>query len=204
MLLNAGGPGQTTLDWKQQFGLQNVAVLADPGGSMMGGSNGTPTITVVNPRDMSVREQQIGYRPGGPLSLVPLASENVANGASEPPVSTGDDITVSCEEQCSALYPAGKDAYMAKKECLLCNACGDICETNIPGTCSALAEQSACGANAESCAACITSTCALGQNELGETAGVCGTAGASCAANKDCLKLNNCVADCAVKSQQAG
>ena len=171
---------------------------------MMGSSNGTPTNTVVNPRDMTVREQQVGYRPGGPLSLVPLASENAVDTVAEAPFADGADITLSCEEQCSALYPNGRDAYMAKKECLLCNACGDICETNIPGTCSELAEQSACGANAESCAACITSTCALGQNELGETAGVCGTVGASCAANKECFKLNNCVADCATKSQQSG
>ncbi len=192
--------------WKNNFNLQNVAVVADPAGTMMGGSNGTPTITVVNPRDMVVREQQIGYKPGpdGPSSLLTLAAENAGTPAPPTPVAEGDDITTSCEEQCSAQYPAGQAAYMAKRECLLCTACGDICEANIPGTCQNAPEQTSCGANATSCAACVTSTCTVIQDGLGQTSGVCATTAASCTANKDCLKLNNCVAQCAAASVDGG
>jgi hypothetical protein len=192
-----GDPGV----WKNTYGLQNVAVLADPAGSMMGGSNGTPTITIVNPRNMKVRGQQIGYNPNAPPpELLQVAAENVATPAPPIPLAEGDDITDSCEQQCTALYPAGEAAYLAKRECLLCTACGDICEANIPGACVERPETSACGSNATSCAACVTSNCAVIQDALGQASGVCASTASVCAANGDCFKLNNCVAQCAAQS----
>ena len=66
MLLDGPGEGppsaEGALQWKQNFGLENVTVVADPGFSMVsGGSVGTPMMTVVDPRTMSVYYVQQGY-----------------------------------------------------------------------------------------------------------------------------------------------
>ena len=62
------GPGEGppsaegALQRKDNFALENVTVLSDPGFSMVsGGSVGTPMMTVVDPRTMSVYYVQQGY-----------------------------------------------------------------------------------------------------------------------------------------------
>jgi hypothetical protein len=65
--------------WRDQFGLQNVYVLADPNFSMVPGSSvGTPQQTLVDPRTMKVMHLQEGYAPGSPVevALINLARAN--------------------------------------------------------------------------------------------------------------------------------
>jgi hypothetical protein len=64
--------------WRQQFGLENVYVLADAGFSMVPGSSvGTPMQTVVDPRTMTVVFRQEGYSGSYP-ELEQLAMANKA------------------------------------------------------------------------------------------------------------------------------
>jgi hypothetical protein len=60
---NEGPPSeQGALQWKNEFGLENVTVVSDPNYSMVaGGSFGTPLETVVDPKTMQVVFTQEGF-----------------------------------------------------------------------------------------------------------------------------------------------
>lgn len=64
------------LTWKNQYKLTDVAVVADPGFSMVeGGSVGTPQMTVVDPRTMRVEFVQQGFS-GSFAQLEAVANKN--------------------------------------------------------------------------------------------------------------------------------
>jgi hypothetical protein len=65
--------------WRDQYGLSNVYVMADPNFDMVPGSQvGTPQQSVIDPRTMKVVHLQEGYAPGSPaeLALEALARQN--------------------------------------------------------------------------------------------------------------------------------
>lgn len=67
---------QDALQWKNNWGLNRVAVVADPTFTLVPGSSvGTPQRTVVDPRDMGVYYLQEGYSSTYP-NLVSLAQQN--------------------------------------------------------------------------------------------------------------------------------
>ncbi len=73
-----GGPPTTSgaQQWKSYWGLDSVAVCADPYYSMVPGSSvGTPMTTLVDPRTMKVIAIQEGYS-GNYSQLVNLANQN--------------------------------------------------------------------------------------------------------------------------------
>lgn len=81
LLIDGPSGGQPTaqdaMTWKNQFSLQNVYVLADPGFSMVAGNSvGTPMQTVVDPRTMLVTFKQEGFNPAGFPELEQLARQN--------------------------------------------------------------------------------------------------------------------------------
>ncbi len=82
MLLDDQTGGAPTAEgaklWKDNFGLQNVTVVADPNFAMVsGGSVGTPMMTVVDPRTMQVTYVQQGYS-GSFADAEQLAPTNAA------------------------------------------------------------------------------------------------------------------------------
>ncbi len=80
-LLVSGPSGQSpTTDtaeaWRSQFGLTDVAVLADPMRAMVPATGGgVPLLTVVDPRSMRVVVSQAGY-PGPYAAIEKLARDN--------------------------------------------------------------------------------------------------------------------------------
>ncbi len=73
--------------WKQQYGLENVYIVADPNFSLVPGNQvGTPQMTIVNPRDMRVRHLQEGWSGSEPPALLNLAEENAATRPQHPTV----------------------------------------------------------------------------------------------------------------------
>ncbi|RLB58453.1 MAG: hypothetical protein DRI90_16720 [Deltaproteobacteria bacterium] len=79
MLDDSNGGTPTTagaLQWKNYWGLDSVAVCADPYYSMVPGSSvGTPMTTLVDPRTMKVIAIQEGYS-GNYSQLEQLANSN--------------------------------------------------------------------------------------------------------------------------------
>ncbi len=79
MLDDANGGSPTTAgsqQWKNYWGLDSVAVCADPYYSMVPGSSvGTPQTTIVDPRTMKVISIQEGYS-GNYSQLISLANSN--------------------------------------------------------------------------------------------------------------------------------
>ena len=66
------------LTWKEQFQLEHVSVLVDPGFSLVPGNEvGTPQATVVDPRTMQVAFLQEGYS-GSYGPLLTIAEQNAA------------------------------------------------------------------------------------------------------------------------------
>jgi hypothetical protein len=61
--------------WKQNFGLESVAVLADPAWTLVDGSIGTPQNSIVNPRTMEIVTVNQGYSGSYP-ELEALAQQN--------------------------------------------------------------------------------------------------------------------------------
>lgn len=74
---NNGAPSlMGALQWKQQYNLLDVDVMADPGFSMAFTQQiGTPMITYVNPRTMKVTFTQQGFS-GDFSGLEALAKQN--------------------------------------------------------------------------------------------------------------------------------
>jgi len=62
--------------FKQAYGLESVAVVADPDGSLMGGLSGTPQEDVVDPRTMTIVHQAVEYPTNDHPELVALAQQN--------------------------------------------------------------------------------------------------------------------------------
>ncbi len=66
---------QTASDWQTQYGLTDVAVVADPGCTFLQSTGGLPTNVLVDPRTMTVVSSTEGY--GGPDPAVDqLAQKN--------------------------------------------------------------------------------------------------------------------------------
>lgn len=74
------GGTPTTADaqlWKNQYGLQSIYVVADPGYSLVPGTTvGTPQTTIVDPRTMQVVFLQEGWAGQFPPQLAQLAQSN--------------------------------------------------------------------------------------------------------------------------------
>jgi hypothetical protein len=67
---------QAALNWKNQWGLDSVAVVADPNMELLvPNSQGVPQQSVVNPRTMQVIHVESGYD-GYLPQLTDLASQN--------------------------------------------------------------------------------------------------------------------------------
>lgn len=113
--------------------------------------------------------------------------------------STGPGITETCEEQCQATFPNGVTDYHNVRLCLVCWSCGDKCkEEHRTNVCEDGVGQApeGCSAQFPTCQECIESDCSLVQNPDTSFAGVCGPIASICSANPDCVRMNNCVADC--------
>lgn len=72
---------QTAVNWKNDYGLDAVAIAADPGFSFAPAgeqSVGLPLQTIVDPRTMQIVNKDEGYAPGGPIEgeLTALAQKN--------------------------------------------------------------------------------------------------------------------------------
>jgi hypothetical protein len=69
---------QTAFGWKSQWGLESVAVVADPAMKLLApDADGVPQQTVVDPRTMQVAHVESGYD-GSLPALVDLALQNAA------------------------------------------------------------------------------------------------------------------------------
>ncbi len=80
LMLDNPNEGKPTISgaktWKDYWGLDSVAVCADPSFSMVpGNSVGTPMTTIINPRTMKVTNIQEGYS-GNYSKLTSLAQSN--------------------------------------------------------------------------------------------------------------------------------
>ena len=77
---NEGPPTMVGVQtWKDQFGLHDVGVFADPTFSMVPGSSvGTPQATIIDPRTMVVEYLEEGWDGGTYGPLVPIAQANAA------------------------------------------------------------------------------------------------------------------------------
>jgi hypothetical protein len=65
--------------WKEQYGLADAAVYADPGFSMVPGSSvGTPQFTLIDPRTMTVTFLQEGFGGNEAMVAEQLAMANKA------------------------------------------------------------------------------------------------------------------------------
>jgi hypothetical protein len=74
-----GGPAttQTASDWKNTYGLKDVAVVADPNCTFVQSTGGLPTNALVDPRTMKIVSSSEGY--GGPDPAVDqLAQKNMS------------------------------------------------------------------------------------------------------------------------------
>jgi hypothetical protein len=81
LLLDDSSGGPPTLAgaqlWKNNYGLNSVYVVTDPGFSLVPGSSvGTPQTTIVNPRNMQVILLQEGWAGDFPPQLTQLAQQN--------------------------------------------------------------------------------------------------------------------------------
>lgn len=81
LMVNDPDDGPPTLtgvqQWRDEFGLNNIHVAADPTISMaVGGSIGTPTATIIDPRTMLVHDRFQGSGEGAFASVEALANQN--------------------------------------------------------------------------------------------------------------------------------
>lgn len=73
---NSGATASDAMQWKMQWGLESMAVVADPNLSLLSYNNGgVPQATVVDPRTMQVIHVESGYS-GSYAALLSIASQN--------------------------------------------------------------------------------------------------------------------------------
>lgn len=83
LLLDDPNEGPPTMNgvqiWKEQFGLHEAGVYADPTFSMVPGNTvGTPQTTIINPRTMVVEYLEEGWDGGTYGPLLSIAQANAA------------------------------------------------------------------------------------------------------------------------------
>jgi len=81
LMVNDPDDGPPTItgvqQWRDEFGLNNIHVAADPSISMaVGGSIGTPTATIIDPRTMLVVDRFAGSGEGAFTAVEQLANTN--------------------------------------------------------------------------------------------------------------------------------
>jgi hypothetical protein len=111
---------------------------------------------------------------------------------------SGPSATKKCEDMCVPVHPVGEPEYRVLRECVLCGACADACRGSDDGACvNGATEAATCSAMAgNDCAACVASACVLDQLPDTTFVGVCAPFAAACAANIECVVLNNCISEC--------
>ena len=140
------------------------------------------------------------------LALAPVAVSGACSPTLAPEDEGGDGgqvivtepgPTEICEGQCIPIHLNGEFDYRAMRNCLLCQACADICTDHSGEQCGAGGTiDTGCSVQAFDCSDCIGGPCALSQNPDTTFAGFCAQFGTNCSLNPECVLLNNCVVTC--------
>ena len=106
------------------------------------------------------------------------------------------DATIACETTCAAMYPLGEADYGVLRNCTLCESCFNVCTTDFPEICPNGGVEAGCSAVQPTCGACVADPCTGVQQADTTFQGYCAVALGACSANMECVRLNNCVAEC--------